>query len=63
MSDFNVTYHGSIYLLEPLTDAALHWVDANLPTDRLSFGDAVVVEHRYIRSIVTGIRADGLGVA
>jgi hypothetical protein len=31
-----------------------------VPAEALTFGDAVVVEHRFIADIVTGIQADGL---
>jgi hypothetical protein len=37
-------------------------VDQHLPAEALTFGDAVVIEHRYIGAIVTGIQADGLEV-
>jgi hypothetical protein len=60
--DFRVENHGSIFLLQPLTPAANSWVDEHLPEDRLTFGGAVCVEHRYIRDIVTGIIGDGLSV-
>jgi hypothetical protein len=61
--DFTVTNHGTIFLLEPHTEAAFDWVDEHLPAEALTFGDAVVVEHRFIHDIVVGIQADGLGVA
>jgi hypothetical protein len=58
--DFLVSNHGTLYLLEPLTDAAVAWVDDHLPADHQLWGSAVVVEHRYIRDIVAGIMSDGL---
>jgi len=61
--DFSVSNHGSIFLLEPHTHAAFDWVAEHLPAEALTFGDAVVVEHHFISDIVTGIQADGLGVA
>ena len=60
--DFTVTSHGSIFLLQPHTAAALGWVAEHLPSEALTMGDAVVVEHRFIADIVIGIQADGLGV-
>jgi hypothetical protein len=60
--DFTVTNHGTIFLLEPHTDAGIAWVAEHLPAEALTFGDAVVVEHRFIRDIVVGIQADGLAV-
>ena len=60
--DFEVQNEGTIYLLRPLTPAARAWVAGYIPDDAQYFGDAVVVEHRYIRDIVAGIVADGLTV-
>lgn len=60
--DFTVENHGTIFLLQPLTPAANSWVDEHLPEDRMTFGGATVVEHRYIHDIVTGIISDGLSV-
>jgi hypothetical protein len=59
-ADFIVENHGSIFLLRPLTPAAHSWIESNLPEDRLTFGNAVVVEHRYIAEIVRGAQTDGL---
>jgi hypothetical protein len=61
--DFTVQNEGSIFLLQPCTDAARSWVDEFLPEDRTEFAGAVVVEHRYIADIVHGIRRDGLEIA
>jgi hypothetical protein len=61
--DFLVENHGSIFLLQPLTPAAEFWIQEFLPPDHMSFGSAVVVEHRYISDIVEGIRNDGLVVS
>ncbi len=61
--DFLVENHFTIFLLTPLTPAANSWVNENLPEDRLTFGGAVCVEHRFIRDIVTGILGDGLRVS
>jgi len=60
--DFVVENHGSILLLQPLSPAANSCVKENLPEDHLTFGHAVVVEHRYIADIVAGIQSDGLTV-
>jgi hypothetical protein len=60
--DFLVENRGSIFLLQPLTPAAESWIEEFLPEDRMSFGSAVAVEHRYICDIVEGIRNDGLAV-
>jgi hypothetical protein len=60
--DFVVSNHGSIFLLDPLTDVARAWADEHLPADHMLFGAAVVVEHRYIADIVAGILDAGLRV-
>ena len=59
--DFEIENHQSIFLLRALT-AAESWIEEFLPQDRMSFGSAVVVEHRYIADIVEGIQNDGLAV-
>jgi hypothetical protein len=60
--DFEVENHGTIYLLRPKTDAARTWIEENIGEDAQTFGEAVVVEHRYIADIVAGIREEGLRV-
>jgi hypothetical protein len=61
-ADFEVDNEGNIFFLRPLTSAAQGWIDANLADDYLSFGDTVVVEHRYISDIASGILRAGLQV-
>lgn len=60
--DAEVQNEGSIFLLRPLSENAKQWVNEHLPEDRQTFGNAVVVEHRYIEDIVAGMQADGLTV-
>jgi hypothetical protein len=62
MPDFSVETHGSIFLLRPLSDAACDWIAEHIPEDAQTFGNAIVVQHRFIGAIVTGARADGLVV-
>lgn len=65
IADFFVTGEGpftTVYLLHPLTDAAHEWVAEHLPEDAQRLGNAIAVEHRYIRDIVDGARNDGLAV-
>ena len=61
--DFSVENHFTIFLLRPLTPAAESWIDEHIPEDAQHFGNAVVVEHRYISDIVEGICNDGLAVS
>jgi hypothetical protein len=60
--DFRFENHGTIWLLHPLTGAAIDWVDQHIPNDALHFGVAIVVEHRYVDDIAFGIQNDGLEV-
>lgn len=62
MSDLIVNNHGSIFLLSPVTEAGEAWIDEHIPQDAMTWGGAVVVEHRYIEAIVAGALADGLEV-
>jgi len=63
MTDFTVQNEGSIFLLHPHTPSAHDWVSEHIPEDAQFFGDAVVIEHRYIADIVEGVRADGLAIS
>ena len=61
--DFEVQNEGTIFLLRPCTQAAEEWLDVRWEMiKRMSFGTAVVVEHRYIADFVAGIKANGLKV-
>jgi hypothetical protein len=61
-ADFTVQNEGSIFLLRPHTQSANDWIGEHIPDDAQFFGNAVVVEHRYIADIVAGIQSDGLEV-
>jgi hypothetical protein len=62
-ADFSVQNEGTIYLLQPHTDAAREWISEHLTIESWQmFVSALVVEHRYILAIVDGIKADGLEV-
>ena len=61
--DFNLENHGSLFLLRPLNSAAKDWMNEHLPMDNPKthfWGDAVVIEPRYVAPIVDGIIGDGL---
>lgn len=61
--DFELSDHGSIALIRPLTDAARDWCSDNLPDDAMTLGDAYAVEPRYAMDIAEGFIADGLTCA
>lgn len=61
--DFKLENHGSLFLLRPLSSAAKVWIGEHLPTDNPEtqfWGDAIVIEPRYVAPIVDGIIGDGL---
>lgn len=63
MSDFTIHDHGSIMLLQPLTEAGQEWANEHLPDDVMTFGTGIVVEPRYMARIVEGIVNDGLEIS
>jgi hypothetical protein len=60
--DVEVSRHGSIYILTPLTPVAREWVAEFLPEDVQRWAGGTVVEHRFIADIVEGAQRDGLSV-
>jgi hypothetical protein len=61
--DFEVSNCGSLFLLHPLNSTAKVWMQEHLPVDSPEtqfWGDAIVIEPRYVAPIVDGILADGL---
>ena len=60
--DIRVENHGSLFLLRPRTKRAACWLDEVIAEDAQYWGDAVVVEPRYVAEIVNGAREDGLEV-
>jgi hypothetical protein len=60
--DFICENHSSIFLLRPISPAAFTWIEEHLPSDRLTFGNAVVTEPRYVWAILVGLQEDGLEV-
>jgi hypothetical protein len=59
-SDFICENHCPVFLLRPVSLAALTWIEESLPPDRITFGNAVAVDHRCIWSILLGLQEDGL---
>jgi len=59
-ADLHFTDHGSIWLMEPRTELATAWIAEHIPNDAQRFGDAIVIEPRYVESIVEGATFDGL---
>ena len=61
MNDFLVENHGTMFLLRPLSEDAHAWLADNLLAAEY-FGDAVIIDHRYIQDVVEQIRLEGLEV-
>ena len=61
--DFLCENHGSVFLLRPVSPASFDWIESHLPSDRITFGNAVVVEQRYVWAILAGLQDDGLVIS
>ena len=60
---FELENHGSLFLLRPLNSAAREWMRDHLPVDSPEtqfWGEAIVIESRYLEPIIEGILADRL---
>lgn len=63
MVDLQVQNHGSIFILQAISNEGKQWVAEHIPADAQTWGvDGIVVEHRYIEAIVAGAINDGLEV-
>ena len=61
-SDFICENHGSIFLLRPVSPASFDRIECHLPSNRTTFGNAVVIEP-YLSAILVGLQDDGLVVS
>lgn len=60
--DLEVADHGSIFLLSSGSPMGREWLDEHIAEGYQTFGNAIVVEHRYIADICQGAEADGLSI-
>ena len=60
--DATIINHGSIFLLEPWTEAAHDWINEHIGNDAQWFGQALAIEPRYAPAIIAGMQDDGLTV-
>ena len=61
-TDVQVVCHGSLWLVDPLTEAARAWITEHVPDDAQWWASRLVVEPRYVHDLVVGMRDDGLEV-
>lgn len=65
VADLNFEDPGSLVLVFPVSDEGRAWLEEHCPEDddHTYFGDALVVEPRYVAGIAEGAAADGLVVS
>jgi hypothetical protein len=59
MSDYTVSYEGSLYLLNANNPGALSNMRTNVGDEAQWLGNAVAVEPRYIADLVWQLREEG----
>ncbi len=63
MIDFYIHNHGTVFLVEPTTDAASDWLAASVDTDAQWWGAMLAVGHGFIESLARAMSAEGFTVA
>jgi hypothetical protein len=60
--DFAVSNHGSIFLLRPITQAGVDWVQAHIGADNgfQPYYPTAIIEPRFMDDVLVGIRNLGL---
>jgi hypothetical protein len=61
-ADFQLIRQRTIFLLEPLTEAAHVWAEAHVSADAVRFGPAILVEHGGVADMLRHLSAAGLTV-
>jgi hypothetical protein len=61
--DLQTENHGSICLLRPVTKAGKAWIKETAPEGAQFFGNALVVEPRFVEDVLAVAAADGLNIA
>lgn len=62
MADVDFQNEGTIVLMYPRTPAGKAWVADHIPKDAMTFGAAIVIEHRFAIDIIEGVLSDGLDI-
>lgn len=60
MIDVKIERAGSLFMFQPLTDAAKEWLKENVSEDSQWFGGRLVVEHRYAMDLAEGMKSEGM---
>lgn len=63
MPDFRVTNHGSLWAVQPLTDAARDWLTDNIVGENQWIAGALAVEPRYVEPLLGGITDAGFTIS
>lgn len=58
--DFCLEWHGSLFLLRPMTDRGRAWLADTAPDDAQFMGDAMAIEPRYVEGVVCAAFDAGL---
>lgn len=58
--DVSVENHGSIFIVQPLSEAANDWIAEHVGDDAQWFGGGLAVGHHYVGDLVQGMIDDGL---
>jgi hypothetical protein len=57
--DAFVENHGTFFLVRPVSSFTREWIRENVSEESTWFGNALVVEHRYIGDLVAGMKQRG----
>ena len=64
MSDFSISDQGSIFLIQPLNDAARHWLDENVVSEPWQWVQgALCVEAPLARDLIIEIEEAGFEIS
>jgi len=61
--DFMIHGGGTVYVLHPVSQKGERWIANHLQEDAQRLGNAVAIEHRYVRDIVLAIQDSGLQIS
>jgi hypothetical protein len=62
--DVLVENHGSVCIVQPMSEAAREWIDENVQTEGWQWiGGGLAVEPRCVENLVNGVMEAGLTVA